>query len=216
MRRLQAFFQGASIRRLSSLAAYQLWADSYPAYAHNPLMEIEERAMRALLPELTQKTVLDLACGSGRYTQIALELGAARVYSMDNSLPMLRAGQLREAAAASLDAIPLPDASVDVIVCGLALGHVAEIGLALREMSRVMRRGSVALISDFHPYQALRGARRTFSAGGSTYEVEHYVHLFADYFTGAQQANLRIDAVAEPALPERGPVVLALRLHKAL
>lgn len=216
MRRLRALFQAARIRRLDSLAAYKLWSASYPAHAHNPLMEIEERALCAMLPDLTQKVVLDLACGSGRYTQIALRMGAAQVYSMDNSVPMLRAGQLRQGIAASIEAIPLPHASIDVIVCALALGHVAQIDMALLEMSRVMRRGSVALISDFHPYQALRGARRTFSAGNVTYEVEHYVHLFADYHAGAQRAGLRINAVAEPVLPERGPVVLALRLFKEL
>jgi malonyl-CoA O-methyltransferase len=30
--------------------AYALWATSYPAHAHNPVMRAEERAMLGLMP----------------------------------------------------------------------------------------------------------------------------------------------------------------------
>ena len=36
---------------LDPIAAYALWADDYPPYAHNPLMQAEERAVLALLPD---------------------------------------------------------------------------------------------------------------------------------------------------------------------
>src|SRR3546814_4230239 len=40
--------------------AYSLWAPSYPPRAHNPVMQAEERAMLALMPDtLHGKTVLD-------------------------------------------------------------------------------------------------------------------------------------------------------------
>ena len=40
--------------------AYALWASSYPARAHNPVMQAEERAMLALMPDLLKsfKSVL--------------------------------------------------------------------------------------------------------------------------------------------------------------
>ena len=48
-------------------AAYALWAESYPAHAHNPVMQAEERAMLAMLPaDLHGQAVLDAGCGSGR------------------------------------------------------------------------------------------------------------------------------------------------------
>src|SRR5258707_10447274 len=75
---------------LKSLEAYALWAESYPPYAHNRLMQIEQAAMLRLLPPLAGRSVLDLACGTGRYARIALECGAARVVGVDNSAAMLR------------------------------------------------------------------------------------------------------------------------------
>ena len=74
--------------------AYALWATSYPAHAHNPVMRAEERAMLGLMPAaLHGQAVLDVGCGSGRYMLHALRRGAARVTGVDLSPHMLaRAG----------------------------------------------------------------------------------------------------------------------------
>jgi malonyl-CoA O-methyltransferase len=216
MRQFLSFFRSKTPRRLSSLDAYALWSAAYPPDAHNPLMETEQRAMLAMLPDLHGKTVLDLACGSGRYAAIARNSGAAQVYGFDNSLPMLRAGAIERPAVAELDTIPLCDACIDVVICALAIGHLPSIEPTMREINRVLRIGGIALISDFHPFQYLKGARRTFAVGRDLYEVEHYVHLYSDIHRVAGNSGLRIDAIAEPVIADRGPVVLALRLVKGL
>lgn len=185
---------------LASTEAYARWAASYPANAHNALMRAEEAAMLVLLPPMHGATVLDLACGSGRYARIAAERGAARVIGTDNSPHMLAAAHIPMRALATMDALPLATGSVDVILCGLATGHLAEIGRAFAEMGRVLRRGGCALVSDVHPYLFLNGAQRTFTSGGKTYAVEHYVHLTSDYHAAARAAGLRLDALEEPRL----------------
>src|SRR5258708_38485681 len=77
---------------LDSTAAYALWAASYPPHAHNQIMTLEQAAMLRLMPTLAGRTVLDLACGTGRYSLIAREAGAAPVIGTDNTTPMLQAG----------------------------------------------------------------------------------------------------------------------------
>ena len=149
-------------RTLTSLQAYAKWAATYAAHAHNPLMQVEQGAMLQLLPDLHDKTVLDLACGTGRYGLLAWERGASQVVGLDNSHAMLKAAQLQPVARASTEALPLATASVDVVLCGLALGHLPQIAPSLHEISRVLQPGGTALISDFHPFQYLSGARRTF------------------------------------------------------
>jgi malonyl-CoA O-methyltransferase len=209
---------------LTSLDAYARWADTYPPQAHNALMRAEEAAMRALLPPLGGKTVLDLACGTGRWGRIAQDLGAERVLGLDNSPAMLAQAALAERAVADVGALPLPGASVDIILCGLALGHVPSLGVPLRECARVLRGGGVALFSDFHPYLALSGARRTFTdADGRTWAIEHYTHLTSDWLAAGQAADLRLTGLSEPAMladeadsgPNAGvPVALVLRFEK--
>src|SRR5258707_2538072 len=77
---------------LASTDAYALWAASYPPHAHNQIMTLEQAAMLRLMPILAGRVVLDLACGTGRYSLIAREAGAAMVIGTDNSAPMLQTG----------------------------------------------------------------------------------------------------------------------------
>jgi malonyl-CoA O-methyltransferase len=201
---------------LNSIDAYALWAANYPPQAHNALMHAEQAAMLELLPPLAGQIVLDLACGSGRYGLIARERGAAQILGIDNSAAMLAANPLLLRVQATTEVVPLPSASVDVVLCGLALGHLPRLQPSLAEIARVLKPGGYALVSDVHPFIALSGAQRTFqAAGGRTYAVEHYPHLYAQVHTAALEAGLAVEAVREPAL-ERSPVpvVLVFRFHK--
>ncbi|MCC6616506.1 MAG: class I SAM-dependent methyltransferase [Anaerolineae bacterium] len=211
-----------SIQVLNSLDAYALWAAAYPPHAHNALMRAEQAALLSLLPALAGRTMLDLACGSGRYAQIAAAHGAAHVIGVDNSPEMLAQAQLSKRILASSDAIPLTIGSVDVVISGLALGHMPDLGPTLAEIARVLVTGGVALISDVHPCLFLGGAQRTFTVDGKTLAVEHHVHLTSDYYAGASAAGLRIDHLLEPRLlPEdasagmRAPVAIIYRMIKA-
>ncbi len=213
MSRLRGWLRGKQ-PTLPSTDAYDLWAASYPPHAHNPLMELEQRAMFALLPPLDGALVLDLAGGTGRYGLLAQERGAGQVISMDNSAAMLERNPLAQRVLATGEALPLPPESVNVLLCGLALGHLPDLTLSIREIGRVLRTHGVALISDVHPFVALNGAKRTFTGeNGRQYAVEHYIHLYEDYGRAAFAASLRIDAVAEPRLGQT-PVVIVYRMVK--
>jgi malonyl-CoA O-methyltransferase len=194
------------VRTLPSRAAYALWAEQYPPTAHNALMKLEQAAMFDLLPDPAGKTALDLACGSGRYGLILRERGAQTVIGLDNSPEMLRQSATMNGSApralSEMDAIPLATASVDLIICGLALGHLPaeRMRRTIAECARALRPGGVLLFSDFHPYAYLSGGRRIFTDGrGKQYAVEHHPHLIADYFAVMNAAMLRVDAIREVA-----------------
>ncbi|MCA9903299.1 MAG: class I SAM-dependent methyltransferase [Anaerolineae bacterium] len=177
--------------------------------------------MTSLLPPLTGRTVLDLACGSGRYADIALVQGAAQVIGIDNSPHMLAQAQFQNRILATFSPIPLASQSIDVVVCGLALGHVPDLEAAFAEIARVLKAGGVALISDVHPFLFLGGAQRTFTVDGQTLAVEHHVHLYADYQRTASAAGLFIDRILEPRLLSEdtqarlsAPVAIVYRMTK--
>lgn len=178
--------------------------------------------MRDIMPDLRDKIVLDLACGSGRYSRVALENGATQVIGVDNSLAMLDMGRRDlpngHFAGATTEAIPLAGESCDVVLCGLALGHLPTLEASLSEIARVLRRGGLGLISDFHPFLALTGKQRTFTApDGRVFAVEHYPHLYSDMLTVARSVGLRIEDIREPRLKIDGatqPAVIVYRLTK--
>ena len=208
---------------LDTLDAYAQWAAVYSPEAHNPLMALEEQAMLGLLPPLARQRVLDLACGSGRYLRRFADGGAARTLGLDLSPAMLaRAAALGQPLAqADLLRLPLTARSWDVVVCGLAVGHVASLATVLGEIGRVLAPGGSVVYSDLHPFGALSGWKRSFRGrDGREYSARHYIHLYADHLAACQTAGLAISAVREPRIefehPYRGyPAVLVIRANKA-
>jgi malonyl-CoA O-methyltransferase len=196
---------------LEPAEAYALWATHYPAYAHNPVMQAEERAMHELMPaSLAGQTVLDAGCGSGRYMLQALQRGATRVTGVDLSPQMLERagtelgthayGARIELVQGSLTALPVPDAWADLTICGLVVGHLENLDPSLAELHRVTRPGGTVLCSDVHPIGHALGWVRDFKAGGQRYAVRHTQHLYSHWHKACAALGLRIERVLEPML----------------
>ncbi|MCB0155189.1 MAG: class I SAM-dependent methyltransferase [Anaerolineae bacterium] len=216
--RLQA--RSAAVR-VDVLTGYARWAESYAAEAHNPLMALEEAAMLSLLPDATGQTCLDLACGSGRYLRLLRARGAAPLYGCDYSAEMLARAGATGLIRSPFLALPFPNETFDLITCGLAVGHERNLDHLLAEAARLLRPGGRLLYSDFHPFAALLGWQRTFTANGATFSLEHYPHLYSDHLRAGQTAGLTIEAVLEPVggahVPPQFaqlPVVLVIRAVK--
>lgn len=189
--------------------AYALWASSYPAHAHNPLMQAEERAMLGLLPDsLRGQAVLDAGCGSGRYIMHALQRDAAQVAGVDLSPEMLARARAELGGAraevqlrqGSLTALPVDDGWADLTICGLVVGHLENLAAALAELRRATRPGGTLLCSDVHPIGHALGWLRDFKAGERHYAVRHTPHLYSDWHAACAASGLRIERVLEPML----------------
>ncbi|MEO8997721.1 MAG: class I SAM-dependent methyltransferase [Rhodanobacter sp.] len=196
---------------LAPTEAYSLWASSYPAHAHNPVMQAEERAMLGLMPATLQgEAVLDVGCGSGRYMLHALRRGAARVIGVDLSPQMLACAATELAALqptadidlvqGSLTALPVPDARANLTICGLVVGHLENLQQSLAELHRVTRPGGMVLCSDVHPTGHALGWLRDFKSGDRHYAVQHTQHLYSHWHAACTALALRIEQVLEPML----------------
>jgi ubiquinone/menaquinone biosynthesis C-methylase UbiE len=112
-----------------------------------------ERELRAARP-WSGATVLDIGCGAGFHLP-RFAADAARVIGVEPHLDLVRAARTRcrslpavSVVQGSAQALPVPDASVDVAHARWAyfFGPGCEPGL--RELSRVMRRGGSAFVID--------------------------------------------------------------------
>lgn len=174
-------------------------------------MEVEQESVLSLLPGVDGLTVLDAGCGTGRYLRQLGGRGACTV-GVDLSAAMLaRArGIGARIARANICALPIEAMSVDVIVCGLALGDVPHLELALTEMARVLRPGGCVVYSVVHPAGAAAGWARTFDAGGRQYEIDGYWHSVDEHRQACAAAGLAVTAWEEPVLNDV-PAVLVVR-----
>jgi malonyl-CoA O-methyltransferase len=189
---------------------YALWAKSYAAEAHNPLMQIEEAALKSLVPEVSGKVCLDLACGSGRYLKWMRQNKARLALGCDASIEMLRMADVDGLVQSAFFPLPFADQAFDLIICGLAVGHSPDLMKVIAEASRVLRPSGTLIYSDFHPFASTLGWRRTFNASdGAQYALEHYTHFYQDHVAACNSAGLTIQAIKEPLAGEHGPAEYA-------
>src|SRR5215472_18984557 len=67
---------------------FALWSQAYDA-SPNPLLELEERFLSAVLPEIRGKDVLDVGCGTGRWLTQLVKLTPGSLTGVDASPEML-------------------------------------------------------------------------------------------------------------------------------
>jgi malonyl-CoA O-methyltransferase len=182
----------------STRQLYDLWAPSYPPVPHNPLMRAEQSLMLEEWPEVSGQITLDLGCGTGRYAKLLASSGAAQVVAVDLSTAMLGRVQVGWQVCASMTRLPFACGVFDIVISGLAVGHVADLAEWMAEVARVLAPGGMLLYSDFHPAAASAGMTRSFKdLSGRAHTLPHYRHEIAAHRAAAKGAHLVIERVGE-------------------
>jgi ubiquinone/menaquinone biosynthesis C-methylase UbiE len=165
---------------VSVAEGYERWAPTYDQVP-NPLLNLEERKLTALLPDLMGKHILDLACGTGRWLEKLMARGAGVGNGIDLSAAMLRIAAKKTAIRARLAqadclALPFRPEIFDLVVCSFALGHIPDLGAMVRELARVSKSGADVFVSDLHPEAYARGWRTGFRDPGGAVEIKMFPH----------------------------------------
>lgn len=182
---------------------YRAWSEHYDEPG-NPIIAIEEPVVWSAIDRLPPGRALDAACGTGRHTRRLVKRGHD-VLGVDLSTEMLDVARANIPEArfleADLRAMPVDDASVDLVVCGLALAHLADLGAGIAELSRVLRPGGRAVLSALHPFQAHLGWHAPFEdAEGRRGFVREHSHTHADYLAAFRSTGLLVRDCVEPGL----------------
>lgn len=199
----EAFSSGELTSEADPQAGYTSWASSYDDPG-NPVIALEEPAVRSLVDPLASGRALDAACGTGRHARHLVDMGHD-VVGVDLTPEMLSRARAAVPEAVFLEAdllaIPADDAGFDLVVCGLALAHVADLRGAIAELARVLRPGGHLVLSVLHPFQAFLGWHAPFEdEHGRRRFVREHTHTHADYLAAFRAANLHVRDCIEPAL----------------
>lgn len=188
---------------------------------------IEQPALFALLPDLSNKTVLDLGCGWGENCKEFVSRGAKKIVGIDCSQNMLEMAK-KENPFDSVEFFRLPMEYVvalpyhfDVVVSSLAVHYVEDFSRLAKDIFQLLQPGGIFLFSQEHPLttaildknpcweqnnsQEVIGYR--LSGYGMTGErkvdwlvddVVKYHRSFSDIFSVLLEAGFSIQAVKEP------------------
>jgi SAM-dependent methyltransferase len=137
---------------------YDLFADEFLEHAEDGFFNAhyDRPACLALLGDVSGRRVLDAACGPGLYAAELVRRGA-QVVGFDQSPRMVQICRERveqgDFHVHDLgDPISwLPDGSVDLALCALAIEYVDDRVAALRELRRALRPGGALVLSRQHP-----------------------------------------------------------------
>lgn len=129
---------------------YAQWAPWYDEPG-NELLEVEEPVVREILDALPVGVTLDAACGTGRHGAYLASLGH-RVIGVDATPEMLEVARAKIPAGdfyeGDLRDLPVADDSVDVVVCGIAASHIADLTPVFAEFARVLRPAGHLVLTD--------------------------------------------------------------------
>jgi ubiquinone/menaquinone biosynthesis C-methylase UbiE len=100
-----------------------------------------------------------------------------------------------------LQALPIEDSSVDLVVCMLALTHVDDLDPVFAEFARVVRPGGWVVTSDMHPFMTMFGGVAAFPTGEQRLQVDYVPNLThppSSYINAFLRAGLSIEQCIEP------------------
>lgn len=105
-------------------------------------------ALRKLLPDARPRIVVDLGCGTGRFTTMLARTFAVAVLGLDPAPAMLRECRAAGAGvltAARAETLPLRDGSVDLVFLSMVYHHL-DAARAVPELARVVRPGGHVVV----------------------------------------------------------------------
>jgi SAM-dependent methyltransferase len=140
-------------------------------------------ALRALLPDLHDRKVLDLGCGYGWFCRWARQSGAADILGIDVSEKMLAraAATTRDEAIryqrADMEQLELPAETFDLVYSSLALHYVKELNRLMAQVHRSLVPGGCLVFSAEHPIYTAPAAPgwSQDAAGRKTWPIDGYL-----------------------------------------
>jgi cytosine/adenosine deaminase-related metal-dependent hydrolase/ubiquinone/menaquinone biosynthesis C-methylase UbiE len=186
---------------------FSRWAQVYDSQS-NPLLLLEERRARPVLPAVRGGNVLDVGCGTGRWLTHLEALHPASLTGIDCSVAMLERACEKVLPTTKLEhghssALPGEDASYTFVMASFLLSYVKDLQAFALECARIVRPGGWMLISDMHPETAKeRGWTRSFHVDGTRVDIAVHSRSLAEIIATFERNGFEVGVLIEPAFEE--------------
>ncbi len=197
--------------------AYEALATSYNAQIdHKPHNAYYDRPNTlSLIKNISGKSILDAACGPGKYAEILHSKGAS-VTGFDISTQMIKHAKQRNKASGHFfvhdmsDPLSMLDNNTfDIVLCALAMHYIDDWNATIKEFCRVLKPHGQLVISIEHPffeytyfnsetYFEVEAVKCTWSGFGKPIEINSYRRSLQDCITPLTNNGFYIDKLLEP------------------
>ncbi|TMU87586.1 class I SAM-dependent methyltransferase [Bacillus sp. BHET2] len=145
---------------------------------------LEQPAMKAELPNLNGKKVLDLGCGIGGLSTYCIQNGCISVDAVDISSNMINiaknknAHQQIEYICTPIEEFERPKGSYDLIVSSLAIHYIEDFAALMEKLSLFLKHNGLFIFSIEHPIVTARKEMRNWFKDGKGdklyWALDHY------------------------------------------
>ncbi len=136
--------------------AYKKWADTYDRDSLlNPAVQMDEHLILPMLKLKKSDKVLDLGCGTGRWT-IPISKKCKNIVGVDMSEEMLAVAKSKSEGLKNLKFVkhnlsrklPFRNGSFDKVLVRLVVGHIRNVDRFFGEVYRVLKKGGAFVYDD--------------------------------------------------------------------
>lgn len=187
--------------------AYDQWARSYDSDP-NPHLVLEHEDVLALIAPAAGESILDAACGTGRYTaEIARAEATVRGIDFSEEMLVIARAKLPDARFDHADLrepLQFKASTFDAVLCAQALKHLPDLSKPMQEFARVLKPGGRFVFSVTHPELDWTGYEmRDNPEFVLPQHADIHHHRFADYFAAIDRAHLKIDCIKQLPISEK-------------
>lgn len=177
--------------------AYDHWATTYDGVI-NLTRDLELKAKKETLLNISFSHVLELGCGTGKNTEWLLQ-SAKKITAVDFSEKMLMKATERvknEKAKFVLADINKPwdflPEMVDLITCSLVLEHIEQLQPVFEKASKVLMQGGYFYIGELHPFKQYTGSKARFENKDTTIVLDCFTHHISEFTTLGMAHNFSL------------------------
>jgi len=195
---------------LSVKDSFDSWAEYYDD-TFDILVKVESNTVLRLLSKVKNKFVLDLGCGTGRYTLPLLKKGA-KITAVDVSSRMLSVLSSKTnkddkknlvLVNSDVSALSLNKSYYDLAVSGLMFDHIKNMKPAFKKISKLLKKDAEFIFSVYSPYKDNAFEGPTIHLPDRKIIVPTYQHDLETYFNIIKKSGFMIVDLKEPKVTAR-------------
>jgi cytosine/adenosine deaminase-related metal-dependent hydrolase/SAM-dependent methyltransferase len=197
---------------LTPSEGYRLWSQSYDRDP-NPMLSLEQRFLKRLLPPMTGLDIVDIGCGTGRWLEALKNRGAKSLVGIDLSPEMLDHARAKLGNTATLLCADYANAliakgSADIVFANFVLSYVHDSAAFLRFARKILRPGGSLFLSDVHLKTAAElNWRRGVRADGEFQEIHTFNNSVKEILQLCSEAGFIARVHLEPHFDEEERII---------